>query len=79
MERLEYDSGVVTGWFNYQRERARVLLSDGATWTRVELLAQRLRAMRMMDGPAIATFLTDLRTDSPETTIAPGIIRVVAA
>ena len=69
MERFEYDSGVVTGWFDYQRERARVLMTDPAAWTRVELLAQRLRAVRAMDGPAIAAFLADLRTDA---TVVPS-------
>jgi hypothetical protein len=60
---------VVRGWFNYQRERARVLLSDGATWTRVELLAQRLRAVRAMDGPAITAFLDGLTADA---TVVPS-------
>jgi hypothetical protein len=69
MERFEYDSGVVTGWFNYQRESARVLLSDGATWTRVELLAQRLRGVRAMDGLEIAAFLANLRMDA---TVVPS-------
>jgi len=69
MERFEYDSGVVTGWFNYQRERARMRLTDPATWTRVELLAQRLRAVRAMDGPAIAAFLDGLTADA---TVVPS-------
>lgn len=64
MERLVFDTGVLSSWHEYQRERARVLLTDPATWTRVELLAQRLRVVRAMDGRAIATFLTDLRTDA---------------
>ncbi|HVE70640.1 MAG TPA: hypothetical protein VNI54_04665 [Thermoanaerobaculia bacterium] len=69
MERLVYDTYVRSAWDAYQRERARVLLHDPGTWTRVELLAQHLRAVRSMDGAAVAAFLTDLTTD---TTVVPS-------
>jgi hypothetical protein len=69
MERMVYDSYVRSTWDAYQRERARVLLSDPGTWTRVELLAQRLRALRSMDGLAITAFLADLSTDA---TVVPS-------
>lgn len=64
MERLVYESYVRSAWDAYQRERARVLLNDPHTWTRVELLAQRLRAVRSMDGHAVAAFLADLTADA---------------
>lgn len=69
MERLAYDSHVRSAWDAYQRERARMLLNDRRTWTRVELLAQHLRAVRSMDGPAVAAFLADLTTDA---TVVPA-------
>lgn len=69
MERVVYDSYVRSAWDAYQRERARVILNDPRTWTRVELLAQQLRAVRSMDGPAVAAFLADLTTDA---TVVPS-------
>jgi hypothetical protein len=69
MERLAYDSYLRSAWYSYQCERARVLLNDPYTWTRVELLAQHLRTVRSMDGPAVAAFLADLRTDA---TVVPS-------
>ena len=69
MERTVYDTYVRSAWGAYQRERARVLLNDPRMWTRVELLAQWLRAVRSMDGPAVAAFLANLATDA---TVVPS-------
>lgn len=63
IERMEFDVGVVARWHDYQRERARLIVGEARTWTRIERLAAFLREARALRAADIATFLASLPDD----------------
>lgn len=71
MGRIEYHDGVMTQWHDYLRERARDLVGEPRTWSRIENLARQLEIEREMDGDRIAALL---REPLLESVIAPAQI-----
>lgn len=59
VERLEYDEMLADSWFVYQREHARRLVEEPATWTRIELLAAHLPLEPEMNGERVVALLQE--------------------
>ena len=63
LDRIEYDECLKTSWHDYQRERARLFVTQPATWTQIEVLAALFREEPVMDGARVEAVLASPRCD----------------